>query len=194
MRKLSVLAVSMILVACGGSGDQDAASAGDQDAIAGRRCGGITGQKCSVDEYCDIGIGQCKVADAGGICKKRPDVCPMTLVYAPVCGCDGKTYSSACEAARAGVPVDHNGRCIVIEGKRCGGLTGGVCPRGEYCQLPTGACNTADMPGVCQAMPQVCLDVVIPVCGCDRQTYNNACQAAAVGENLDHAGACYRIQ
>jgi hypothetical protein len=33
----------------------------------------------------------------------------------PVCGCNGETYRNPCEAARAGVSLDHDGKCKIPE-------------------------------------------------------------------------------
>lgn len=74
-----------------------------------RVCGTIVGLSCEEGEYCDFGAGQCLVSDAAGLCRARPQLCAE--IFAPVCGCDGKTYENACVATIAGAQIDHDGSC-----------------------------------------------------------------------------------
>jgi hypothetical protein len=150
-------------------------------------CGGLSGAFCPDGQYCSYPLeAQCGAADQTGVCNPIPQACD--LIYAPVCGCDGKTYSSACVAALNGMSVVANGECAP---KVCGGLKPVACGKGEYCNYPPEAkCGAADQTGVCTPLNEVCTTDVNPVCGCDGKTYSNACWAGIAGVSVASAGAC----
>ena len=63
---------------------------------------------CPGGHACFFPDGDCGAAGAGRG-EQRPEMC--TLEYNPVCGCDGRTYGSRCDAARTGVSVAQAGPC-----------------------------------------------------------------------------------
>lgn len=66
-------------------------------------------------------------------------------------------------------------------------LTNDQCETGDYCAKPAGECDGA---GQCAPMPEICLDVWIPVCGCDGKIYSNTCYAARQGVNVLSDDGC----
>lgn len=72
----------------------------------------------------------------------------------------------------------------------CGGIAGIQCTGpNDFCKVGVGEC-CCDIQGVCTAVPDACIEIFDPVCGCDGQTYANDCIASTAGVNVDHTGEC----
>jgi len=157
--------------------------------VVGTECSGLGAIVCGIGLYCQYETGVCGEDGATGVCAPRPEAC--TLIFAPVCGCDGETYGNECEAAAAGTSVRSDGPCPGDGDEQiCGGLLGFACDDGEFCQFPEGTCGAADETGVCKEIPDVCTEEFAPVCGCDDQTYGNQCEADRAGVSIVHDGEC----
>lgn len=151
----------------------------------GAQCGGFTGIQCAGDmSYCDRPAGRCQVADSFGVCVQITRQCNRN--YDPVCGCDGETYSNDCHRLKDRVQLNHLGACApappdgCLDNRDCEGAA-------SFCVKADGECGDT---GACGERPENCLAVVEPVCGCDGQTYNNACEAQRQGANVRSEGAC----
>ena len=181
-----------------GSGAGDAGSGGGNgDAGSGQSdAGGTTAKVCTYDATkgpsgtecptglsCLVGVGKCSGLVIGQ-CAQVPAICPA--VIATVCGCDGTTYNSLCDAQASGAIVKTGGTCAKPD-VLCGGKYGKTCQATEICDPTCGI----DGVGVCRDAPtNVCPNGGTAECGCDGKTYPNACfrQQATVG--LAHQGAC----
>ena len=164
-------------------------------------CGGknaLTIKDCGEGFYCKYHSGVCGYYDSLGECTAVPEVCSFEM--APVCGCNGVTFSNACKAGLAGISVKQEGECpplgaevtkgafAAVAGGACKPGADVVCPEGYFCALATGVCGTdKDAEGVCVVQPAACTPDPASsdtVCGCDGHTWATSCDAAMGGVSL----------
>ncbi len=144
---------------------------------------GPTLATCPADTYCQFALGRCTDAAPVGQCTQLSLAADCPELKSEVCGCDGQTYRTACNAAAAGVSVAIERACPC-------GPTLGECPEGSFCNFPTGACGNPEPSGNCAVVPNQCPDVIVPVCGCDGEDYDSACEAAKRGLSIRVVGPC----
>ena len=94
-----------------------------------------------------------------------------------VCGQDGVTYESSCEASRKKVRVAHKGACPVA----C--IEDAECAQGELC-VQGGVCQAVACPVLAED------DISQEVCASDGFTYKSACDARQARLSIAHQGCC----
>jgi hypothetical protein len=69
------------------------------------------GTLCAPGLWCEFPVGSCGTSPGSCVAQPAAGTCPTPGATDTVCTCDGDTYSSACEAAVAGVSVKSSGLC-----------------------------------------------------------------------------------
>jgi hypothetical protein len=93
-------------------------------------------------------------------------------------------------ATMLGLALSASSVLAVGAGEKCGGIAPISCDSGLWCQFRPDSCGAADMQGTCAKVPEVCAQIVRPVCGCDGKTYGNDCLRRMAKVSLKAVGDC----
>ncbi len=185
--------VSFTYGGCGGNANNFESSDACVDACGGTPppslCGGPDGLPCGNDEYCDSPDPACGDPEQAGVCRPRPESCDEATPN-PVCGCDGRTYDTPCDAHQQGIEIDREGACAGPPPTACTNPADAACGPLEFCEFDGEQCGADGNGGFCQPRPEACTDVFDPVCGCDGRTYSNQCYAQSAGVDIRFVGTC----
>ncbi|XP_042234513.1 agrin-like isoform X4 [Homarus americanus] len=126
------------------------------------KCDPCDDVKCPEKQTCQLDRERKPTCRCNDVCAKE---------FNPICASDGKTYTNECvkkvEAckARKSLAIVYRGACDAGLNP-CDGLS---CLPGEECKIDTFGIARCECPPACEP-------VVRPICGSDRQTYDNLCE------------------
>jgi len=130
---------------------------------------------CGAGKFCRLEAGTCgnlAPAEKGrGQCVAKAEVCTMELK--PVCGCNSRTYSNACQAGADRMSVAHEGPCDTQKSDVSGIIQDpSRSPKEEFSCDPGGRCGAAG--STCAAGQETC-------CGETHDSVRCQCEDAGGG-------------
>lgn len=139
--------------------------------------------------------------DRLGIYCVSKDYPSLSYSVSSVGGSGGTPYSYSCSSGdyakgifgSSGSLVDTLGlKCVSNPSQLGCDPWGDDCGANEMCQLEEcEGCGDGETRGQCVSTQILCPNNVDPVCGCDGETYTNACYARQAGQNVWYQGSCW---